>query len=105
MLGNGFDIDLYFTGMSRLFRAPETAANDPCLFWIFFYFYSKILTGKCIKVLLTGRQAERKLGLKVTSLTVKVLVRYHHHHSFTPAGKHRQKQILIGGVETHLEHK
>lgn len=74
-------------------------------FGVFFYFYSKILTGKCIKVLLTGRQAERKLGLKVTSLTVKVLVRYHHHHSFTPAGKHRQKQILIGGVETHLEHK
>ncbi len=25
MLGNGFVIDLYFTGMSRLFRAPETA--------------------------------------------------------------------------------
>lgn len=71
----------------------------------FVFFNSKILTGKCIKVLLTWRQAERKLGLKVTSLTVKVLVGYHHHHSFTPAGKRGQKQILIGGVETHLEHK
>lgn len=100
MVGNGFDIDLYFTGMSRLFRAPETAANDPC-----FFFNSKMLTGKCVKVLLTGGQAERKLGLKVTSLTVKVIVRYHHHHSFTPAGKRCQRQILIGGVETHLEHK
>lgn len=89
MLGNGFDIDLYFTGMSRLFRAPETAATDPLFIY---FFYSNILTGKCIKVLLTRRQAERKLGLKVTSLTVKVLVRYHHHHSFTPAGKHCQKQ-------------
>lgn len=71
----------------------------------FVFFNSKMLTGKCVKVLLTGGQAERKLGLKVTSLTVKVLVRYHHHHSFTPAGKRCQRQILIRGVETHLEHK
>lgn len=40
MLGNGLVIDLYFTGISRLFRAPETATN-------YFFFLKKVNLHAC----------------------------------------------------------
>lgn len=45
----------------------------------------EVLTFKLTKMELTRREAERKLGLKVAGITVKVFIRNHHHHPLTPA--------------------
>lgn len=80
MLGNGFFIGLYLTGISRLFRAPETTThNEKCKF------KKKGKLYKLMKTELTRRKTERKLCLKITGIAVKVFIRDHYYHPLTPA--------------------
>lgn len=88
MLGNGFVIDLYTTGISRLFRAPETARMNKkvsCMHVQAFIRKGKIELFNLTKLYITGTEAESKLGLEVTGVAVKVFIRNHHHHPLTPA--------------------